>query len=171
MIEESILLGAVVKAVGLRGEVKLRTTADFWEAALGSAQLRVVRSGVSKPLRVRRYRPQGPGAMVLALDGIATREAAEAMIGAELLLEGEPADVSPPPGLRSFQVRGMQVRTRAGADVGSVVDVLRLPAQDVLVVRGATREHLIPHVPAIVIAVDTATGTIEIDPPLGLLEL
>ncbi len=171
MSDRTIVLGAVVKAVGLRGEVKLRTTADFWEAALESAALRIVRFGASNPLRVLHARPQGPGAMVLALEGIATREAAEAMIGAELRLDGEPTDVAPPPGLRSFQVRGMQVRTSSGEDVGSVVDVLHLPAQDVLVVQGATREHLIPNVPEIVTVFDAASRTIQIDPPPGLLEL
>lgn len=171
MIGQPIILGSVVKPVGLRGEVKLRTTADFWEAALGSERLRVVHAGASDSLRVLRSRSQGPGVMVLALEGVTTREAAEAMVGAELLLEGEPADVAPPADLRSFQVRGMRVHTREGVEVGVVVDVMHLPAQDLLVVRGAERDHLIPHVTAIVIEIDRAARIIRIDPPAGLLEL
>lgn len=167
----SIVLGAVVKAVGLRGEVKLRTSADYWDAALDSTELRALRSGSRRAVRVLRARPHGPGAVIVKLEGVETREAAEALVGTELILEGDPSDVAPPPGLRSFQVRGMRVYTRAGEEIGRVADVMHLPAHDVLVVRGATREHLVPHVPAIVIGMDVAAGEIRIDPPPGLLDL
>ena len=166
-----IVLGAVVKPVGLRGEVKLRTSADYWDEALQSVELRSLQSGSRRPVRVLRARPHGPGAVIVTIEGVGTREDAEALVGAELILEGAPSDVAPPPGLRSFQVRGMRVSTRAGEEIGRVADVMHLPAQDVLVVRGATREHLVPNVPAIVIEMDVAAGEIRIDPPPGLLDL
>lgn len=167
----AIVLGAVVKPVGLRGEVKLRTSADYWDDALQSAGLRVLRAGSPRAVRVLRARPHGPGAVIVTIEGVGTREDAAALVGAELILEGEPADVAPPPGLRSFQVRGMRVCTRAGEEIGRVADVMHLPAHEVLVVRGATRQHLVPHVPAIVIEMDLAAGVIRIDPPPGLLDL
>ena len=167
----TIVLGAVVKPVGLRGEVKLRTSADYWDAALQSAGLRALHAGSQRTVRVLRSRPHGPGAVIVTIEGVGTREDAAALVGSELILEGVPADVAPPPELRGFQVRGMRVRTRDGEEIGRVADVMHLPAHDVLVVRSATREHLVPHVPAIVIETDAAAGEIRIDPPAGLLEL
>ena len=46
-----------------------------------------------------------------------------------------------------------------------------MPAHDVLVVRGAEREYLIPAVPEIVEEVDLEAGRVRVDPPAGLLEL
>lgn len=166
-----IALGVVVKAVGLRGEVKLRTTVDFWAEALHSRSLRLVQGGAQLPIRVERFRSPGPGAVIVKLAEIAGRTAAEAAVGAELILENAPDDVAPPPELRSFQVRGMCVVTSAGEDIGHVVEVMHLPAHPVLVVQGRTGRHLVPYVPAIVIETDAAAGTIRIDPPAGLLEL
>jgi 16S rRNA processing protein RimM len=73
--------------------------------------------------------------------------------------------------LRPFQVRGMRVVLPDGRPLGEVVDVLQMPAQDLLVVRGGGREHLIPNVAPIVRRVDTEARCVEVDPPDGLLDL
>jgi 16S rRNA processing protein RimM len=59
---------------------------------------------------------------------------------------------------------------RDGVDVGEVVRVEHLPAQDLLVVKTADREVLVPFVSAIVPAVDIDAGTVTMTPPAGLFE-
>jgi 16S rRNA processing protein RimM len=160
-----------VKAVGLRGEVKLLASGDFWEGALASQSLRLRSRKDEHPVQVLESRVHGPGTWVLQVAGAGDRTAAESLVGSELWLAAGATDVTPPDSLRPFQVRGMRVQLADGSPIGEVVDVLALPAQDVLVVRDGAREHLIPQVAAIVLEIDQNAGIVRIDPPPGLLDL
>jgi 16S rRNA processing protein RimM len=160
-----------VRPVGLRGEIKLRESSDFWAAALGSQRLVLVEGDAARRVEVESVRPGGAAAHVLKLRGVDDRDAAQALVGTELVLEPGPLDVEGPPQLRTFQVRGLSVVTMAGDVVGEVVDVEEMPAQDLLVVRGPRGEHRVPVVPAIVRDIDFEARVVRIDPPAGLLEL
>lgn len=160
-----------MKPVGLRGDLKLRQSDDFWEEALRSAHLVVVHGEARQPVRVTASRVASPGMWVLRLEHVQDRAAAEQSVGADLWLEAGAVDVPDPEMLRPFQVRGMQVVLPDGRLVGEIVDVLQMPAQDLLVVRDGGREHLIPNVAPIVQRVDLEARRVEIDPPAGLLDL
>jgi len=168
---ERIDLGQVVKPVGLRGELKLRASADFWDAALASAHLGLATGAGERAVRVLGHRPHGAGIWVLRLEGVEDLDAAAALVGAALWIESDAIDVEPPSELRPFQVRGFRVLRRSGEPVGIVEDLLPMPAQPLLVVRDGGREHWIPWVPSIVIEFDSASGIVRIDPPEGLLDL
>jgi len=167
---DAVQLGQVVKAVGLRGDVKLRTSPDFWEAALEGAPLELVGGGVARDVEVVSQRAQGPDTWVLHFRDIADRGAAEALVGFELVLPGD-ADVEPPADLRPFQVRGLVCLLADGTRLGVVEDLVPMPAHDVLVVRAGERTHWIPAVEPILRAVDFERGEVRIDPPDGLLEI
>jgi 16S rRNA processing protein RimM len=164
-------LGRFVKPVGLGGALKLAQSPDFWDAALASAHLQAGSDRGRTPVRIVAMRPHSPGVCVVRLAAVGDRDAAAALVGAELWLAADAADVAEPETLRPFQVRGMRVERADGTAVGEVADLLAMPAQPVLVVRGEGREHLVPVVPAIVLAVDREAGVVRIDPPPGLLEL
>jgi 16S rRNA processing protein RimM len=67
------------------------------------------------------------------------------------------------------QLTGLDV-VREGAVIGTVSRVDHLPAQDLLIVRSADRDVLVPFVKAIVPEVDIASGRITVTPPPGLFE-
>jgi 16S rRNA processing protein RimM len=161
----------LVKPVGLRGEVKLRESSDFWEAALGSRHLLLARGGAQQPVDVERARPAGAGAQVLKLCGVDDRDTAQALVGMEMMVAAGAADVELPEAPRPFQMRGFRVETMQGEVVGQVADLEAMPAQDLLVVQGPRGEHRVPLVPAIVRDIDYEAGVVRIDPPAGLLEL
>jgi len=78
----------------------------------------------------------------------------------------------PPPGhVYPWQLEGCRVVTEDGRAVGELSAVEPSPAQDLWVVRGAGREHLIPAVAEIVIEVDVDARRVVIRPPEGLLDL
>ena len=168
-----IELGRLGRAVGLRGELKLIRGPDFWPESLGSARLTLVSAsgGDERPTRVLGSRDTSRS-LIVRLDGIADRAAAEALRDTQLVLNGE-LDVAPPDSPRPFQVRGMSVRHGDGEEIGTVSDLELAPAQPLLVVRDrrTRKEHRIPWVEPIVQQVDWEKGTIEVDPPDGLLEL
>ena len=67
------------------------------------------------------------------------------------------------------QLVGLAV-VRDGVQIGTLTRLEHLPAQDLLIVKTANGEVMIPFVKAIVPSVDVAAGIITITPPPGLLE-
>jgi len=166
-----IVLGEFVKVLGLRGDLKLRPSADFWDGALDSAHLLLVHGDERRPVRVTQARPHGVGVHALRLEGVSERTAAERLVGATLVLAADAVDVALPERLLDVQLCGMEVRLPGDVVLGRVVDVLHLPAHDVLVVHDGAREVLVPAVPPFVQMVDAEHRVLRIEPIPGLLEL
>jgi 16S rRNA processing protein RimM len=166
-----IILGTLVKPIGLKGALKLRQSADFWEGALTSRRLQLVLPEQRRPVQVVASQDLGRGMRRTSFAGIADRDASEALVGAELMLALPDPDIEAPPELRPFQVLGFTVFLRDGTQLGTVSELLPMPAQDVFVVQGDSREYMIPNTPAIVLAVDLDKQTVQVDPPDGLLDL
>jgi 16S rRNA processing protein RimM len=110
------------------------------------------------------------GTLLLGFEEVLDRTAAEALRGA--LLEADvPEEVDEPDAWYDHQLVGLRALDPAGGDLGEVVAVEHLPAQDLLVVRrpeGARR--MVPFVAAIVPSVDVPGGTLVVDAPPGLLD-
>lgn len=166
-----VVLGELVKPIGLAGDLKLRQAPDFWEAALDSAKLQLLHRGRRVAVHVRQARDLGRGMRRLSFEEITDRNASEAAVGAQLVLALPDESVAPPPQLRPFQIVGCRVQTPDGKPIGTVSGLLELPAQTLLEVQGADRLHLVPNVPAIVVSVDLEARSVTIDPPEGLLDL
>jgi 16S rRNA processing protein RimM len=169
---DRVILGTIVKAVGLKGEVKLLPSPDFWLDALKAEALDVLSEDtVLRTVHVARSRPKGQ-TYILKLDGIDTIEAAEPFIRSNLGLSLDALDVSTLPGeLLPCQIIGLDVVLKDGAPFGVVVDMLLGAAQNCLIVEHAGERYLVPHVPDIVRKVSIEEGIVEIDPPEGLLDL
>jgi len=163
-------LGRVVKSVGLKGEVKLLQSEDFWPAVLASECLRLDGAENLRSLRVTASRPAGH-CSIIKLEGVSSREEAEALREAVLVFEGEKLDVPEPEEPRPFQVVGLDVKLTDGERLGKVMDLEPMPAQPLLVVQGEERIYRIPFVEPIVRAWNAGEGWIEVDPPSGLLEI
>jgi 16S rRNA processing protein RimM len=169
---DTAILGTIVKAVGLKGEVKLLPSPDFWLDALKADALDVLSDEtVLRTVRVARSRPKGE-TFILKLDGIDTIEEAEPLIGSCLGLSLDALSGSLlPDELLPCQLIGLDVVLKNGAPFGVVVDMLLGAAQNCLIVEHEGERYLVPHVPDIVRRVSIEEGIIEIDPPEGLLDL
>jgi 16S rRNA processing protein RimM len=100
---------------------------------------------------------------ILRLDGVESREAAEALRGEVLALEAAALPEPEPDAFYVFDLVGCEVRS-GGARIGVVRDVLERPANDVLVVDRGTEELLVPFIREAVPAVDVEGRRVEIDP-------
>jgi len=109
------------------------------------------------------------GHPVAFFEGVDDRTAAESLVKAILWIDADIAEEQEPDAWYDHQLVGLRV-LRDGAEVGEVVRVEHLPAQDLLVVKTADREVLVPLVSAIVPTVDLAGGTVTVTPPAGLFE-
>lgn len=163
-----VCIGRVSEVHGLSGELKVHAVTDDPEyyTALSAVYLDTPRG--LRRMDVECFRAQGSG-WAVRLAGVNSRATAEALKGAEVLVE--PGQVKPLAQDEYFtrNLIGCRVATAAGRDVGTVQDVLESAAQPLLQVLGPAGEVLVPMVAGIVTAVDVLTRSVTIDPPPGLL--
>jgi 16S rRNA processing protein RimM len=108
--------------------------------------------------------------MLVRFEGIASREAAAALVNGTLWSE-EAALPDPGPGVAyAFQLVGLAVETAEGRALGTLEAVITTAANPIYVVRGE-RELLIPAAPGVVQRVDLAAGRVVVSLPPGLEDL
>jgi 16S rRNA processing protein RimM len=171
-----LVVGRVVKAHGIGGEivVDVRTDDPHERFAPGTALRARARDKSERRYVVDSMREHG-GRLLIRLDGVESRDAADALRGSLFVVDT--ADLPPiedPDEFYDHQLEGLRVRTLAGLEVGAVAEVLHTAAGEILAVRptdGEGAEILVPFVGAIVTSVSLADGFVEIDPPDGLLDL
>jgi len=114
--------------------------------------------------------PHGRGLVLLGIEGVADRNAAEALVGARVLVRR--AEL-PAPAADEFYYHdlvGCRVETTDGRALGAITATFSTGLNDVWVVRDGAREHLIPVIADVVRAIDAPAGRVVIDPLPGLLE-
>jgi len=167
-----VFLGRFVKAFGIRGELKLYASGDFWMEALSSRHLFVMRDGDGGRRGVElEYAQPHQKQYIVKLDGIDERNDAEREVGANLFIDLRTPDVALPDYELPFQVLGMHVRTEDGRDIGQVTDVIASPGQSVYEVTAeGGHKVLIPAVDAFVVARNYDDGEMTVRPIPGLLD-
>jgi 16S rRNA processing protein RimM len=171
-----IIVGQVVGAHGIGGEVRVRVLADDAALLLGMKRFALSRSGPADPHATEIENQGGttgrPGELRLTLRGVADRDAAEALRGTLLL--ADVADLPPLPagGHYWHELVGCAVETAAGERVGTVTGMLETgAAHDVLEVAGDDgKPRLIPMVAALMRSVDVPGRRIVLEDIAGLAD-
>lgn len=159
-----ILVGRVVGAFGVRGEVKLESWTEPRSAIFGYRPwiLRDPR-GVERELMGVRGRQVGKG-LSAEIPGVEDRDAAEAMRGTEVWV---PRSALPKPAdgeVYWVDLEGLEVVNTEGRPMGRVSHLFATGANDVLVARDGEREWMIPFVrPQFVTDIDLDAGRITVD--------
>jgi len=166
-----VSVGEIVKAIGLKGELKLYPLLDYFDELLDSPHI-VWQDGT--PAKILRHRQAGT-CVAVTVDGVQGRNEAEAMVGRELGFQRSSYardDFPVPPGGLAFRYVGRRVVTRDGTEVGIVDEVRLMGGAHMLVVPDGYREILIPAVEPILPRDDRALeGDLVIAPPEGLLDV
>ncbi|MFM7646948.1 MAG: ribosome maturation factor RimM [Cyanobium sp.] len=178
---ELLVVGKLVAAQGLRGELRVLPLTDFPERFTqpGPRWLRG-RQGPARSVRLLAGRPlPGKELFVLRLAGVDDRSGAEALVGQELLVDAADRPPLPTGEFHWLDLAGLEVRLLGPGDpagaplVGRVSDLIHA-GNDLLEVELSEppgRRVLIPFVEAIVPEVRVDEGWLGITPPPGLLEL
>ncbi len=157
-----MLLGRIGAPHGVQGWVWVRSDTRPTENILDYPCWLLGRAGVWSEYRLEAGRRQGKG-IVARLAGIADRDAAQALTGADVAVAYEDLPVAEGDEYYWADLQGLQVETRQGQFLGRVDHLIETGAHDVLVVRGE-RERLIPFAPGQTVAeVDLAAGLIRVD--------
>lgn len=148
-------IGKIVSTHGIRGEVRVEPWCDspaflagFTVVYLRGAAVKVESARVHKSL------------VLMKLAGIDTVEAAQALRETVLSINRE--GVTLPEGRYFIQdLIGLAVYD-GDEHVGSLIDVLTMPAHDVYLVRGADGERMIPAVPEFVQSIELERGIMRV---------
>jgi 16S rRNA processing protein RimM len=157
---ERARLGAVGRAHGLDGSFRVEGAVDWFSYARGE---RVLVAGAERRIAARRGGEGTP--LVLRLQGLDGRDAAEALHGAVLEIELERLPEPEEEAFWVFDLVGCDVVCE-GRVLGCVREVLERPANDVLVVEAGDEELLVPFTRDAVTHVDVVARRLELRPDL-----
>ncbi|WP_307859121.1 ribosome maturation factor RimM [Desertivibrio insolitus] len=167
-------VGRLTKAHGLKGALKLELYTDepekrFVPGAVFSLQVPTSSPWHGKTLELTELRWYNSHPVGFFKD-VADRSTAETLVKAILWVDHDTTQLpEEEDAWYDHQLVGLDA-IRDGVKVGTVVRVDHLPAQDLLAIKTADDEVLVPFVKAIVPSVDISAGTVTLTPPAGLFE-
>src|ERR1043165_502406 len=165
----TLAVGEVAGAHALKGMLRVRAYHLPAPSLSAGRTVFLERDGVVKETRIVSAAPHGRG-LLLAVEGIGDRDAAEAALGARVLVLQ--SDLPPPADDEFYyhELEGFAVATTDGQALGAIVETFATGANDVWVVRDAHREYLIPVIADVVRSIDRDGRRVLIEPLPGLLE-
>ena len=159
-----LLVGRIGKAHGILGEATIEVRTD--DAATRFALGAVVESDSGKSLTVDSVRVHN-GILLLGFEGITDRNGIEALRNTLLYAD---VDIDAPgedeDDYHVLQLIGCTANLEDGSKFGEVTDVLNLPGQDVLAIKTASGEVLVPFVHQLVPVVDVKAKIVVVIPPI-----
>ena len=173
--EDRVLVGVIVGAHGIRGDVKVKS---FTGDPEGVAAYGPVQTESGQRTFTLRVKGMAKGTVTCAIKGVTDRNAAEALKGTRLYL---PRASLPPQALAEDEfyhadLVGLTAEMADGSGVvGTVAAVYDFGAGDILELAPVTggliaKPVLVPFTRAVVPVVDVAAGRVVIDPPAGLID-
>lgn len=166
-------LGVITGARGLRGEVRITAYTAIPEDIASYGRLED-ESG-ARSFRIFSLKPtgKGGGSVVAArLEGVTTREAAEALKGTRLFVGRSALPAPEDESWYAHDLVGLAVEDAAGCRLGEVKAVQDFGAGDLLEIafEGRRRAELLPFTRTFVPEVDLAGGRIVVSLPEGFFE-
>ncbi|MEM1093191.1 MAG: ribosome maturation factor RimM [Bacteroidota bacterium] len=172
--DQLVWVGTVIRAHGVRGELKVYPETDdpsrlfdVREVYLGVSAEKVTAYPVTL---VRTMVAKRKTQIVLALAGVGSREAAEALRSRKVYAHEDDLPEMDDDEFFLDDLIGLTVVTDEGKPIGTMRDYLELPTYDVYIVsRPEQPEAMIPAVPEFIEAIDWDTEQIVVKPIEGLL--
>jgi 16S rRNA processing protein RimM len=167
---DAVAVGFVANAHALRGAIRLRPYQPPAPSLAAGLEVLLERDGAWRAVRIVTAAPQPNGTLLVELEGVVGRDAAEALRGARILVRA--ADM-PEPDEDEFywhEVVGFTVETDDGRTLGTVRETLSNGLHDLWAIDADGRELLIPVVADVVETIDRPGRRIVIRPLAGMLD-
>jgi 16S rRNA processing protein RimM len=159
-----IEIGGIARAHGIRGEVAI-VTHDPDSTVLGQCGS-VWIDDVERKILEARDTQRG---WLVILEGVATRNDAEALRGKAVQVQREALELADGEVLLHDLV-GCNVVLKDGTPWGTIFAVDAGDHQDLLVIHAGTIERLLPLVDQFIVNIDLEANVVVVDPPEGLPE-
>jgi 16S rRNA processing protein RimM len=158
------VVGRVLGAWGIRGDVRVEPHTDAPDRFSSGSRLYLDGAATT----VVSSRPH-KGGLLVRLERVDDRNAAEALKGAALAVPRTDVDPLPEGSYYHFEILGLGVWTEEGEALGEVREILATGSNDVYVVRGpAGKERLVPALTNVVVGVDIERKRMVVRLPEGL---
>ncbi len=161
--DDTVLVGRIVGVHGIKGWVKVLSHTDPAENVFDYAPWSLGRNKTYSVYTVEQSRRQGKG-LVAKLEGIDDRDQALTLRGQDIIV---PRAVLPPASADEYywtDLIGLAVTTTSGVALGKIVQMMATGANDVMVVKDAERQRLIPFIRNQVVSeIDQAAGSMVVD--------
>jgi len=155
--------GKIVGTHGVRGEVRIQPWADSPEFLTRFESLYIDGEPV-KILRARAHK----SLVIAVLDGVSDIDSAIKLKGKTVSIDRADIDLEDGQHFVVDLIGLNAIDSETGAQIGTVTDVLNLPANDVYVIGGGEREILVPAVPEFVEEVNVPEGFVRVRMREGL---
>lgn len=168
--EKFLLIGTVIKAQGLKGEVSIHSFSGQPENLNTYDTLFLVdkHGNLSPELSIKRFRLHKGKAIVL-FDRVRDRSHAELLAGMGVLVARESLPELAADEFYWHQLIGLTVSTVGGDGLGKLLHVFSNGAQDIMVIQDGDQEYLVPLSAGIIVSYNEQQ--LIIDPPPGLLDI
>ena len=162
--DDWVIVGKIVGPHGVSGEVKVKSLSDL-PARFQQNSVIFVESFPYKIL----ISPKGHReSLILKLEGIDTREKAEALGQKLITVPQRDSPPSPEGGYYHYQLIGLTVHSIGGEYLGRISEILVTGSNDVYVVSYNDTELLVPALDSVITEVNIEKGSIIVDLPDGL---
>lgn len=145
MPSQQVLLGRIVGVFGVGGEVRIESFCEPRMQLFGYQPWLVRSEHMQRQFTGCSGREQGKG-MIARLPGVTDRDSAAALVGTDIYVDRSNLPATAPGEYYWADLQGLRVQTPDGTPLGKVTRVFATGANDVLVVRDAERERLIPFI-------------------------
>lgn len=169
MMADRVALGKVGKAHGIDGAFRVWPYADDLERFADLEQVTITRGAKSVSAKVQTVH-LAPGYAVIQTDVIHTPEEVQIWLGGDIEIESSERVTLPEGQFFHDQIIGLNVETVDGRNVGTIVQIIDSPANDIYVCHDGENEYMIPAVGVFVKSIDIKSGKMIIDPIPGLLD-
>jgi 16S rRNA processing protein RimM len=172
---QRITIGQISKVHGIKGEMVVVPLTDNpkrfseLEKVLLLKDEKIIEfevESVRTDFKAKRLKER----VLIKLRGVENPEEAKRLVGSFLEIEKEDLIKLPEGRYFIFDIIGLKVITTENKEVGTVKEVISLPANDVYVVQGDQKEYDIPAIKEVVKRIDPKRKVMIIEPKEGLLE-
>ena len=173
-MSESDVLIPVAKIIGphgVKGALKVFSYSGNLES-LRAARTVLLRSpaGELREYQIKSITPQ-PVKIILYLKGFEEIDQVLPHVGSEICLWRSQLPQPEEDEYYWCDLIGLKVVTVDDVVIGQIIDIFETGSNDVYVVRGEEREHLIPAIAEVIRSVDLQEGKMIVTPLSGLLDL
>ncbi|MBA2606469.1 MAG: ribosome maturation factor RimM [Acidobacteriota bacterium] len=169
-MEDLVTIAKIVKTRGLRGELVADILTDFPDRFDHLKKVFVVKpSGETLELEIEKFWFQ-KGRIIFKFVGLNSIEEAENFRDCGVCIAEDETVELEKDEFFDWQLTECAVETVDGENLGKVSELMRTGGTEILVVKGAEKDYLIPFAETICVEVDIENKLIKVDAPEGLLE-
>jgi len=165
-----VTIGKITRVRGLKGEMVVVPFTDDPQRFLDMEKVTVAKDEVCRQFPVEKAR-EFKGKVLLKLKEVESPEEAKKLVGGFIEIEEDQLVRLPQGSYFIFDIVGLEVVTTTGERIGTVKEVISLPANDLYLVEGDEKLYLIPAVKQVVKGIDLEEKRMIIQPMEGLFDL